>query len=145
MGSLVSPSIAIARMEDFEEQALATTPNSPQVWYHYVDDTFTVLHMNLIEEFTNHINSLNPQIKFTIEEQDGRLPFRDICINVNNGGTLRTTIYRKTTHTDQYLDWKSNHHLEHKRFVVRTLLRRAETVVFDLSDCEEEVDTGKRP
>ena len=58
MGSPV-PSITNAKMEDFKEQALATAPNPPQVWYHYVDDTITVLHMNLIEEFTNHINSLD--------------------------------------------------------------------------------------
>ena len=55
-------SLSNAKMEDFEEQALATTPNTPQVWYH-VDDTFTVFHMNLIEEFTNHINSLDLNIK----------------------------------------------------------------------------------
>ena len=30
-----------------------------------------MLHMNLIEEFTNHIDSLDPNVKFTIEEQDG--------------------------------------------------------------------------
>ena len=56
-------------MEDFVEQALDTTPNPPQVGYYYVDDTFTVLHVNLIEEFTNHINSLDPNIMFTTEEQ----------------------------------------------------------------------------
>ena len=101
--------------------------------------------MNLIEEFTNHINSLNPSIMFMIEEeQDGRLPFLDICIIVNDSDTLRTMIYRKPTHTDQYLNWDSNHHLHHKRSVVRTLLRRAETVVSDPSDREEEVRHVKK-
>ena len=106
----------------------------------YVDDTFTVLHMNLIEEFTNHINSLDPNFKFTIEkEQDGRLPSLDTSIIVNDDGTLRTMIINKPTHTDQYLNWDCNHHLEHKTSVVRTLLRRAETVISHLSDREGEV------
>ena len=119
---------------------LATTP---QVWYCYIDGTFTVLHMNLIEEFTNHINSLDPNIKFKLkEEQDGQLPFLDTCVIVNDDGTLRIMIYSKPTHTDQYLVWDSNHHLENKRSVVRTLLRRAETVVSDPSD--EEVKYVKK-
>ena len=71
MGSLVSPSVVNAKMEDFEVNALASAHNPPHVWYWYIDDTFTVLHQCAIEEFTNHINSLDPHIKFTIEEQDG--------------------------------------------------------------------------
>ena len=68
---------------------------------------------NLIEEFTNHISSLNPNIKFMIEqEQDGQLPFLDTFIIVNDDSTLRTKIYHKLTHTEQYLSWDSNHRLE---------------------------------
>ena len=71
MGSPISLSVAKITMEEFKEQAGATAPNPPQVWYCYVDDTITMLYMNLIEEFTNHINSLDPNIKFTIvKEQD---------------------------------------------------------------------------
>ena len=103
-------------------------------------DTFTILHEYASQGFTNHINAQNEHIKFIIEaEQDGQLPFLDTLVIVNDDGTLKTKIYRKPTHTDQYLNWDSNHHLEHKRSVVRTLLRRAETVVLEREDVEDEV------
>ena len=88
MGSPVSPSVANAKMEDFEVKALesASTCNPLHIWYWYmyVDDTFTILHQYVIEAFTNHINSLDPHIEFTIEEeQDDQLPFLNTCIIVN--------------------------------------------------------------
>ena len=71
-------------MEEFEAKALASAPITPQVRFRYVDDTFTVLHEALIQQFTDHINSQNQFIKFTIkEEQDGQLPFLDTCIIKN--------------------------------------------------------------
>ena len=127
---LKSPSVAYVKMENSEVKALASPPNPPQVWCWYVDDTFILHHQYAIEEFTNHINSLDPHIKFTMEdEHDGQLPFLDTCILVNEDGSLKTKIYRKPTHTDQFLNWDSNQHIDHKRSVIHTLLRRVEQVV----------------
>ena len=137
MGSPISPGVADLCMEVFEEETLAQCPPhlSPEVWYRYVDDTFASLHEYAIEEFTLYLNSRNPHIQFTREvEENNCIPFLDVCVNLMEDATVKTTVYRKPTHTDQYLNWDSNHPLDHKRSVVRTLLNRAETHVSDPLD-----------
>ena len=70
-----------------------------------MDDTFVILKENKRDEFLQHINFVDPAIQFTTEEQrqDGSMPFLDILVTPQEDGTLTTRVYRKPTHTDQYL------------------------------------------
>jgi len=61
-------------------------------------------------------------------EEDGKLPFLDIILERTAGG-LKLCIYRKPTHTDQYLNFSSHHPVEHKLSVVRTLMERSQQLV----------------
>ena len=82
-----------------------------------------------VDSFHDHLNSINPYIQFTIEkESDGQLPFLDILLNREEDGSISTSVYRKATHTDQYLCFHSHHPAAHKRAVVRTLMCRAEAL-----------------
>ena len=61
-------------------------------------------------------------------KEDGSIPFLDTIVKPEADGTLSITVYRKPTHTDQYLQWDSHHHLSAKFSVVHTLSHRASTV-----------------
>ena len=126
MGSPVSPLVANLFMEHLEERLLDTAPVElkPRLWKRYVDDILEVVKKTAVEEFTDFLNKLDESgsIKFTYEmELDGKLPFLDLLITRKDTGEVKLQIYRKPTHTDQYLIFSSHHPIEHKLSVVRML------------------------
>ena len=130
MGSPVSPVLANLYMELFDRQSPINCSEPPRWWKRFVDDTFVILKQDKKEEFLQHINSVDPAIQFTTEEQkqDGSMPFLDILVTPQEDGTLTTRVYRKPTHTDQYLQWDSHHNLACKYSVINTLTHRAKAV-----------------
>ena len=75
MGSPISPIVANIFMEAFENKAIETaTPT--RIWKRYVDDTFVLQDQAHNEEFLQHINTVDPSIKFTVEDakEDGSIP-----------------------------------------------------------------------
>ena len=58
----------------------------------------------------------------------GAIPFLDTIVKPEADGSLSITVYRKPTHTDQYLQWDSHQNLSAKFSVINTLSHRAQTV-----------------
>jgi hypothetical protein len=144
MGSPVSPLIANLFMEDLEEKAITTAPQEirPRFWKRYVDDILAIVPRKAVPDLLNHLNSMDNtgSIKFTHEEmKDCHIPFLDADICVKHNGEIKLKIFRKPTHTNQYLSFHSHHHISHKMSVVRTLVDRAETVITEPEDKEKEM------
>ena len=139
MGGPASSVIAEIYMQAHESTALTTTSNPPKVWERFVDDVFLIIKKSSLEGFFNHVNGLHDQIKFTIEkETDNRLPFLDTLIKRNDDGSIYILVYRKPTHTDQYLNFHSNHQVSAKESVVSALFTRADNIISEPTDLRTE-------
>ena len=143
MGSPVSPIVANLFLEDLEERAIDTAPPEckPNVWLRYVDDVLAVVKVGKVERLMEHMNTVDQtgSIKFTYEEETEKsIPMLDTLITRKEDGSIKTTVYRKKTHTDQYLSFQSHHPLHQKLGVVRTLLDRCDNVITEEADKEKE-------
>ena len=130
MGSPLSSIITNVYMESFEHRALTSAVKSPRLWKRYVDDTFVILQQSQKEEFLQHINSVDPSINFTTEKtrHGSYISFLDTLVTPQKYGTLTTSVYRKPTHTDLYLQRDSHHNLACNYSVINTLTHRPKTV-----------------
>ena len=125
MGSPISPIVANLFMEDLEVQAIKTSSTPLALWKRFVDDTFTIIKKEDRNSFLQHLNSIHPNIRFTCEE--GMMgPCQSLT--PEEDGSQSTSVFRKPTHTDLYLQWDSHHTIPSKYSVAGTLYHRAKTV-----------------
>ena len=126
MGSPISGFIAESVMQKLERDVLPKFFH--RIWVRYVDDIFTIVKKEEVDHIKNILNNSVPGINFTSElENENRLPFLDVAVQRTADGTLETSVFRKSTHTDQILNYHSNHPTIHKQACVRTLFKRIQT------------------
>ena len=127
-------------MQNIEEQTLVTYTRTVPLWLRYVDDTFTAVHKDGIDDFHEHRNSQNADIQFTKEiEENGKIPFLD-CLVTRDNNKLKTTGYRKPTHTDRLLDQSSYNPTSPNATTIRTLTRRVQLVCDSPDSLQDETD-----
>ena len=61
-------------------------------------------------------------------DKEGSIPFLDTKCTPYPNQSIQTSVYRKPTHTDRYLDWNSNHPISAKQSVVQALMHRTKMV-----------------
>ena len=87
------------------------------------------------------LKSIEPTVQFTQEiENDGVLAFLDVKLTRESTDCLDYTVYRKPTHTDRCLNFRSDRPLQHKKAVIKTLLCRAKLLTSNEANYQEEMD-----
>ena len=107
MGSTLSAVLANIFMVELETSIIPNLNDKIKLWKRFVDDTYCFAK----SEYTNNIllalNSFHQNIKFTIEiEKEDAIPFFDVLI-IRKARKIETTVYRKKTCTDLYMNWYS--------------------------------------
>ena len=87
---------------------------------------------------SGNVKNLPQNIKFTMEkESNGELVFLDTLLKRNNG-EISVLVYRKPTHTDQYLHYSSHHQTSCKESVSSSLFNRAYSIISNKDDLHKE-------
>ena len=68
----------------------------------------------------------------------------DLLVKRSPSGHLFSAVYRKPTHSDRYLNVRSEHPKQHKQSVVNTLFQRAKKLSFTAQDLNSELKYVKR-
>lgn len=106
-------------MEISEDLAKATATVPTKIWKRYVDDSFIIIKKDSATAFHGILNSTDPTISFTIEnENNGQTAFLDTVVTKRDG-FITNDVSRKAAHTDRYLDFASHHEENKKRPIPR--------------------------
>ena len=118
MGSLLGPVRA--------EKSLVPEPTSYiKYWKRYVGDTICFIKIEYVEYILSILNGFDNNIEFTFEEEnDGVLPFLVVLI-CRNDNSIETTVYRKSTNNNIYLNWNAFEPDTWKRGTLKMLVESA--------------------
>lgn len=125
MGSPLGSLIANIFMCELETKVIPKLMDSVKLWTRYVDDTFAFVKPTEIDNIHRQLNNYDQHIQFTYETEDNRmLPFLDVMIE-RKESHLETSVYRKKTNSDLYMNWNSHSPRTWKIGTLRNLVRRA--------------------
>jgi hypothetical protein len=92
-----------------------------------------------LNDFKQYLNSLEKRVQWTMElEENNTLAFTDILIT-RKDDKLITKVYRKATHTNKYINWRSCNTKEILIGTMKTLIFRAHKLCDLPEDLQEEL------
>ena len=109
MGSPLGPVLANIFMVELERNMniIPTLSNDISFWKRYVYDTICLIKLTSINRQLETLNSYHKNIKYTIQtETENKISFLDALL-IRSNSLKSTTVYRKKTNIDIYINWKS--------------------------------------
>ena len=127
-------------MSEFEARFIESQQNKPLVWFRYIDDIFFIWTHgeDKLKTFLEHLESFDPNLKFSHESRKESLPFLDLKVKLSKG-KIDTDLYIKNTDTHQYLHYTSFHPNHTKRSVVYSQALRIKKICSEEKDFEQHI------
>ena len=108
----------------------------------FIENDYSILKRTHLENIFYHINNLHQNINFTIgEESNAALAFLDTLLK-HNDGNISVLVYKKLTHTDQYLPYSSHYQTSCMEGIVASWFNRAYCIITNKEDLAKE-NAGK--
>ena len=129
MGSPLGPTLANWYLGTIEKKLFAQNMHFyPKFYVRYVDDVFAIFNCkSKRDQFFDILNKQHNNLRFTMEEADGTLPFLDVEIDIRQE-SVATWVYRKSTYTSVLLNFHAIAPLKWKRALISCLLHRASVI-----------------
>ena len=105
IGSQLGPVLAGIFKVELEARIAPTLGNMVLIWKKFADDTVGYVKNGSIDVISK-LNSFYLNLHFTDEvEEENKLLFLDVLL-IRNRNFIETTVHRKPTNNDIYLNWK---------------------------------------
>ncbi|CAJ0951700.1 unnamed protein product [Ranitomeya imitator] len=146
MGSNVAPAYANAYMSHFENNHVYPEELFKQYvrcYHRYIDDIFLIWtgSSELLLSFHQHLNSVHPELQFTIQYDTTVISFLDTMIHKNQSGKLTTDLFTKPTDCNNLLHYSSSHPRATKNSLPRSQFTRLAKIVSDPAILPIRLDT----
>ena len=127
MGFPISSILADLVMQDLETNVLQNFDFNIPVYYRYVEDTIIFIQKDKIEEVLTRFKHYHDRVQFTyeIENEHNSINFLNLTIIKNEDNSIKTNWFRKNTYSGRFLNYFSNHPLQHKIGIIKNLVDSA--------------------
>ena len=155
MGSPLGALFANIFMCELENTVIPKIQEIIKNWTRYVDDTFAIVEAKNVSQVENELNRFHESIRFTHElEKDNKISFLDVLIKRIENDTpsaieienyapsasgIETSVYRKPTNTDIYINWRAHAPTIWKIATLKSLIKRAFLISSTKAALEEEL------
>ena len=123
MGACLGPVLANIIMTELEKVVVDKMIDSGLIKFYarYVDDTLLLVKPADVDEILQKFNRFHRNLEFTVDKFENCVPhFLDLEIHPDG-----ISIYRKDTHTAQFVNYSSYTKLNHKTAWIKSLISRA--------------------
>ena len=122
MGSSLGLILVNIFMVELESSVIPGLSNRLNNWRRYVDDRTCYIKVDSIDYVLRKLNDFHKNIQFTVEvEKEGRIWFLDVLM-IRDKNNIETTVHRKSTNNNIYLNWTSHAPNKWTMSTLRTLV-----------------------